>query len=290
MAIGKVARAVFTAVVALSVGAAEARGQSGAERQSTSPHYLFVATNDEDAGRLGSWPLDRNAYVAAIDRAREDGAKAVVLKFFFDRPSTPKADAKLAEAIASMPVFLQFAFDEDDGKAEDQPVWRSDFEPENLKVFFHGSPSLLPLPMFRKNAAGLGFVNVLPDPDHDRIEILGSTSVGAGIAASLQLLSIEANVGAQVPVRGMRLSLNGKSYEIADDGRVRCPYLEVGRPREYSLFAFLGGQVPKSEVRDHVVIIGNTRHDTPRYPISQNASLPVHEVFFRQVLCLDGLR
>jgi CHASE2 domain-containing sensor protein len=286
----KVARAVFTAVIALCVGAADARGQSDTERQSTSPHYLFVATSDEDAGRLGPWPLDRSVYATAIARAREDGARAVVLKFFFDRPSMPEADAKLADAVASMPVYLQFAFDGDDGKAEGQPVWRSDFGPENLKVFFHGSPSLLPLPLFRKNATGIGFVNVLPDPDYDRIEILGSTGVGAGIAASLQLLSIEADIGAQVSVREMRFSINGKSYEIGDDGRVRCPYLDVGRPREYSLFAFLDGQVPGDEVRDHVVVIGNTRHDTPRYPISRNASLPVHEVFFRQILCLDGLR
>jgi hypothetical protein len=285
----KVARAVFTAIVALCVGAADARGQSDAERQSTSPHYLFVATNDEDAGRLGPWPLDRSVYATAIARAREDGARAVVLKFFFDRPSMPEADAKLAGAIASMPVYLQFAFDGEDGKAEGQSVWRSDFGPENLKVFFHGSPSLLPLPLFRKNATGLGFVNVLPDPDHDRIEILGSTGVGVGIAPSLQLLSIEADVGARVSVREMRFSIDDKSYEIGDDGRVRCPWLD-GRPREYSLFAFLDGQVPRGEVADHVVIIGNTRDDTPRYTISQSASIPVHELFFRQILCLGGLR
>lgn len=284
----KVTRAVFTAIVALCVGAADARGQSDTERQSTSPHYLFVVTNDEDADRLGPWPLDRSVYATAIARAREDGARAVVLKFFFDRPSTPEADSELAGAIASMPVYLQFAFDGDGGNTEGEPVWRSDFGPENLKVFFHGVPSLLPLPLFRKNAAGIGFVNVLPDPDDDRIEILGST--GVGIAASLQLLSLEADASAQVSVREMRLSLNGKSYEIGDDGRVHCPWLDVGHPREYSLFAFLDGQVPKGEVRDHVVVIGNTRHDTPRYPVSQNASLPVHEVFFRQILCLDRRR
>ncbi len=286
---GKVARAVLTAIVALCAGAADARAQSATQRQSTSPHYLFVATNDEDAGRLGPWPLNRSVYAAAIARARDDGARAIVLKFFFDRPSMPEADAELAGAIASMPVFLQFAFAEDGEKAEGQSVWRSDFGPENLKVFFHGSPSLLPLPLFRENAAGIGFVNALPDPHHDRVEIIGSTGVGVGIAPSLQFLSIAAG-GAKVSVREMRFAINGQSYEIGDDGRVHCPYLDAGRPTEYSLSAFLDGQVPRSEVADHVVVIGNTRRDTPRYPISQNVSLPVHEVFFRQVLCLDGLR
>jgi CHASE2 domain-containing sensor protein len=284
----KVARAVFTALVALCVGVADARGQSDAERQSASPHYLFVATNDEDAGRLGPWPLNRSVWASAIARAREDGARAVVLKFFFDRPSSPEADGKLAGAIASMPVYLQFAF-EKDGELEGPPVWRDDLRAEHLKVFFHGSPSLLPLPLFRKNAASIGFVNVLPDPHHDRVEIIGSIGVEGEIAPSLWLLSIEADVGAQVSVREMRFSINGKSYEIGDDGRVRCPWLD-GRPKEYSLFAFLDGQVPRGEVQDHVVVIGNTRHDMPRYPISRNASLGVHEVFFRQILCLDGLR
>jgi CHASE2 domain-containing sensor protein len=284
----KVARAVFTVVVALCVGAADARGQSDTERQSTSPHYLFVATNDEDAGRLGPWPLDRSVYASAIARAQEDGAKAVVLKFFFDRPSSPEADGKLAGAIASMPVYLQFAF-EKDGELDGPPVWRDDFGAENLKVFFHGSASLLPLPVLREHAAGIGFVNILPDPTHDRIEILGSTGVGLGIAASLQLLSIEADRDSQVSVHEMRFGINGKSYEIGDDGRVRCPYLNA-RPKKYSLFAFLDGQVPRGEVWDHVVIIGNTRDDTPRYTISQSASIPVHELFFRQILCLDGLR
>jgi CHASE2 domain-containing sensor protein len=286
--IRKVAHLVFAIIVALCVDTADTHGQADTEHQPASSHFLFVATNDEDEGRLGPWPLDRSLYASAIARAREDGASAVVLKFFFDLPSKPEADARLAGAIASMPVYLQFGFAKSSGKAEDQSVWRSDFGPENLKVFFQGSPSLLPLPSFRENAAGIGFVNVLPDPGHDRVEIFGSA--GAGMAASLQLLSIEADVSAKVSVRDMRLNLNGKSYEIGDDGRVRCTYLNVGRPREYSLFAFLNGQVPGNEVRDHVVVIGSTRHDTPRYPISPNTSLPVHEVFFRQILCLDGLR
>jgi len=286
--IREVALFTFTTVIALCVGTTDTRGQPDTQHQSTSSHFLFVATNDEDEGRLGPWPLDRSLYASAIARAREDGASAVILKFFFDRPSTPEADDRLAGAISSMPVYLQFAFDGDDEKADSQFVWRSDLGPENLKVFFHSPASLLPLPLLRKNAAGIGFVNTLPDPDDDRIELLGST--GVGIAASLQLLSIEADVSAQVSVHEMRFSINGKSYEIGDDGRVRCPCLDVGRPKEYSLFAFLDGQVPRNEVRDHVVVIGNTRHDTPRYPISRNASLPVHEVFFRQILCLDGLR
>lgn len=232
--------------------------------------------------------MDRSVYATAIARAKEGGAKAVVLKFFFDRPSTPTADAKLADAIASMPVYLQFAF-EKNAKVEGQSVWRNDFGPENLKVFFHGSPSLMPLPLLRKNATGLGFVNVLPDPDYDRVEIIGSTGVGVGIAPSLQLLSIEADVGARVSVREMRFSVDAKNYEIGDDGRVRCPWLDT-RPEEYSLFAFLDGHVPMSEIRDRVVVIGNTRHDTPRYSVPQNANLPVHEAFFRQICCLDELR
>jgi hypothetical protein len=223
------------------------------------------------------------------DRSRPRGrGEGGSLKFFFDRPSSPEADAKLAGAIASMPVYLQFAF-EKDGELEGPPVWRDDFGPENLKVFFHGSPSLMPLPVFREHAAGIGFVNILPDPTHDRIEIIGSTGVEGGIAPSLWLLSMEADVGAQVSVHEMRFGINGKSYEIGDDGRVRCPYLNA-RPKKYSLFAFLDGQVPRGEVWDHVVIIGNTRDDTPRYTISQSASIPVHELFFRQILCLDGLR
>jgi len=254
-----------------------------------SRHYLFVATNDEDKGRLGRWPIDRSLYAEAIARAREDGARAVVLKFFFDQPSKPVADSRLARAIASMPVYLQFAFGEGDGTAEGQPpVWRSDLRAEHLKTVFDQPPSLLPLPAFREHAAGIGFVNVLPDPEYNRIEILGSTDIN--VAASLTFLSIEAGLGAQVSTREMLLNINGKSYKIDDNGRVRCPYLDVGRPREYSLFALLHDQVPKNEVRDRVVIIGNTRNNTPRFPTSKTTSLPVHEVFFRQILCLDSLR
>ncbi len=281
---GNSARSIVTAVIALSLGTADARGQ---ERQISSPHYLFVATNDGDADKLGPWPLDRRVHAAAIDRARQDGAKAVILKFFFDRPSLPEADAKLAEAIALMPVYLQFAFDGGGKKGEDPPVWRHDLAPATLTALFHSSPSLLPLALFEKNAAGLGFVSALPDPDYNRIEILGTS--GSGIAASLQLLSLEASLGTQVSARDMRLTLKSKRYPIETDGRVVCPYLEGGRPQEHSLFAFLKAQVPKNQVRDRVVIIGNTRRDTPRFPIPNNTSLPVHEVFFRQILCLDRL-
>src|SRR5450631_4696379 len=211
---------IFTVIIALCLRAPDVRGQSDAERQSTSEHFLFVATNDEDEGRLGPWPLDRSLYAEAIARAREGGARAVILKFFFDRPSMPEADAKLARAVASMPVYLQFAFGGGDGKAEGEPVWRSDLRAEHLKVLFHQSPSLLPLPLLRQHAAGIGFVNVLPDPDYNLIEILGSS--GIEVAASLQFLSIEADLGSQLSIRKMELNINGKSYKIDDDGRVRC--------------------------------------------------------------------
>lgn len=264
-----------------------------ARAQSAAPavrHFLFVATNDEDAAKLGQWPLNRGVYAAAIARARAGGAKAVILKFFYDLPSVPEADAKLARAIASMPVYLQYAFASGDGKAEGPPVWRSDFAGANVRASFKGgTPSQLPIPMFRQHAAGLGFVNVLPDPTYNQIEILGSTGAG-GVAASLQFLSIEAGLGAKVSARKMQLNVNGKSYKIGSDGRVRCPYPEAGRPTIYSLYAFLHGQIPSNELRGRVVLIGNTRKWTPRLPISKTTNIPIHELFFRQVDCLDGLR
>jgi len=272
-----------------SASAAPTQAAPKAPPTVASRHFLFVATNDEDKSKLGRWPINRSLYAEAIARAREDGARAVILKFFFDLASKPEADSNLAHAIASMPVYLQFVFGGGDGTATGQlPIWRSDLGAEHLKPLYDQPPSLLPLPQFREHAAGIGFVNVLPDPEYNQIEILGYT--GTKVAASLQFFSIEAALGAKASARKMQLTINNKSYRIGDDGRVRCPYLAVGRPKESSLFAFLNGQVPRDEVRDRVVIIGNTRNNTPRFPTSKTLSLPVHEVFFRQILCLDSLR
>ena len=251
-----------------------------------SVRFLFVTTNESDSAKLGTWPLDRAIYAAAIARAKEGGAKAVVLKFFFDRPSSAESDKKLLTALGTLPVYLQFTFQRDgDGS---QFHFRARREVSDLPgPIFDGPPGSLPPLKWQRAATDLGFVNALPDPDNDRVEIVGSG--GGHNALSLQVLAVEAAFGQRVRIGPQRLRFADMSIPISSDGRIACRYLETERPVEHSLFDFLNGATPKNDISSRVVIIGNTRDDTPRLTTSALRTLPIHEVFFRQVLCLERL-
>ncbi|MBK8858164.1 MAG: CHASE2 domain-containing protein [Opitutaceae bacterium] len=82
--------------------------------------FQAVFVTDEDAAKLGGFPLPRRHLAEALYAAKRAGAQAVILKFFLDQPGKiPKDDAALAAAIkdCGLKVVLQARLDETEKKS-----------------------------------------------------------------------------------------------------------------------------------------------------------------------------
>jgi CHASE2 domain-containing sensor protein len=64
--------------------------------------------------KLGAFPIDRAHIANSINILSSAGAKAVVLKFFYDQPSNEKSDAALQAAIvkSTAKILLQARIDD----------------------------------------------------------------------------------------------------------------------------------------------------------------------------------
>ena len=278
-------------VASLAVVLGDALQLQGAVGSSYPPeggpsHFLFVAVDDTTIAQSGPWPLSRSLYGEAIDRLQLAGAKAVVLKFFFDQASNHEADDALEAAVGRMPVLMQYSLDPSGPATSTFDPSDSALAPLDISDPIKGNPTMGPIPGLLSKARGLGFVNARSDPEGSSIEAVGR--VGTATVASLQLLTIEAAYGH--PLVGQRTLAfpTGGTFEVGRDGRVACPYMSFKEPEVLSLQDFISGKVPVSELNDRVVLIGFIGSTSPTERVL-SAQIPIHRVFFRQVDCLQRL-
>ena len=66
-----------------------------------SSDVVIIAIDDASLASLGRWPWSRRTHAALVDRAREAGARAMMMDLILDTPSRddPEADQLLAEAM-----------------------------------------------------------------------------------------------------------------------------------------------------------------------------------------------
>ncbi|MFK4706192.1 CHASE2 domain-containing sensor protein [Roseateles asaccharophilus] len=246
------------------------------------PGAMLVLIDDASTVKLGAMPIDRLTYVKAIQRGKALGAKSVTIKLFLESPTN--RDSELAAAMQSIPVFLQTR----SGGVDRNPLpglMRQGSIPNPLEL----GPLVLPQEVLLKQAAGVGFVDArLPD-SHDRVELF-ATVQKAGLLPSLQLLLAENITSSRATVVAGRLTLGGRSFEIDQEGRAKCPYLQIRDASHISIESFLDSKLNESLIRGKTVIVGYGRSDSPKIDVGLGNSVPVHEYFFRQVLCLAGGR
>ena len=248
------------------------------------PLTVFVAIDDASAATLGPFPLDRAVYARAIEAARDQGARAVALKFFLDQPRAPESDRALTEAERELPVLLQVQGAADDGgRPLPDNLIRDDWDlgrtPQPLKM----DAVELPLPRFAGAARALGFVDARPDSLARKVEIAGL--VHGRAIASLQVAIVEAAIGRHGVVADNRLQLGISTFGLDAEGRIDCDAFAGPPPRVFGIDALLAGSIPPDAVRGKVVVLGYLRKDSPTVDLA-GAKVPVHEVFYRQVACL----
>ncbi len=130
------------------------------------PPIRIVEIDDESIAKLGRWPWPRARLGEMIEKITDAGAAAVALDLLLYDPGDPEDDARLAAAIQGRPVVLGEIFT-NEGNAPRLPdkagfAFAGD-NPTRFAFKFRGA--MTPLPAFAKAAAGVGFLNWLPDLD-----------------------------------------------------------------------------------------------------------------------------
>lgn len=258
----------------------------GGEAADPEPLSVFVVVDEASTSTLGAFPLDRRIYARAITKAKEAGARGLALKFFFDRPSTPEADAAVAAAQLELPVLMQIFPGQSKETTVSEKLARPDWDVGSITRPLKIASVAYPIGEMRQRAQALGFVEVRKEGIADHIETVAL--VGNVPVASLQLEIVELGLGEKATIRDRRLRLGKKTYPLDDLGRVVCPSFEGPSPRVYGIDALLTGTIPAEHIRGKVVVLGYGRRNSPTVDVS-GAAMPVHTAFYRQVACLSRL-
>ncbi len=276
----------------------------------------IVAIDEPSLRALGQWPWPRTRLAEIVTRLTALGASAIAFDVIFAEPDRTSLenviatvsdqqladdlrerlkdrdsnDARFAKAIAGAPVVLGVAATQEGTAvavatkagivvAGDPP---DDFLPE----FSH---LVLPLPVLRDAAAGLGVTNWLPDRDQvvRRVPLLVRS--GDATLPSLALDSLRVAQGASsYTLRGSNASgttafgrqtgLNAikvGDIEVAtgDDGSIRPRYTHANRQRYISAVDLLAGRVPADAVSGRIIFVG-----TPVVGLGDVRSTPLDTV------------
>ena len=187
------------------------------------PPIRIVEIDDESIAEFGRWPWPRARLAEMIEKITGAGAAVVALDILLYDPGDPADDARLAQAMQGRPVVLGQFFT-NDGNAPRLPdkagfAFAGD-DPTRFAYAFRGA--LTPLPAFANAAAGVGFLNWLPD--YDRVVRRVPLALGDQRQADAELRDGGFAGGAG------RVELHDQILQRERRGELRRPYRHGGDP------------------------------------------------------------
>jgi len=208
--------------------ASATRGQPSAE-------IVIVGIDDRSLKALGRWPWPREIHARLIDQLDASGARAVGYDILFPEPAS--SDPVLAEALRSAgTVFLPLAVD---------PLGADGRLVEVIE----------PTPKLRSAPAGLGHVNLFPDPDGVVRRMPLKLHAGDQQWSHL-MLSLMGSTEARPPAEHSSVAVGSGLF--ADDPvllRWRGP---AGSFRTVSFVDVLRGETPAVVFANRIVLVGMT--------------------------------
>ncbi len=191
-----------------------------------SQDIAIIAIDDASIEALGYWPWRRSVHAALLDRLH--GARAVGLDLIFSapHPTHPQDDLALAQAIARH------------GRVVLPEVLSPD-----------GRHRIEPIPPLARAAAALGRIDAQPDPDGTlrAIELRRTPSDGGPPMAHFSL-ALARVIGQETAARARALPPDTAAHVHFTDPARRLAL--------YPYAAVLNGQVPASEFKDRIVLVG----------------------------------
>ena len=161
------------------------------------PPIRVVEIDDESLAKLGRWPWPRARLGEMIEKITNAGAAVVALDILLYDPGDPADDARLAKAMQGRTVVLGEFFT-NDGVAprlrEQAGFALAGDDPTRFAYAFHGA--MTPLPIFANAAAGVGFLNWLPDNDRVVRRVPLVLAVNGKLAPSFAMEALRVAQGA----------------------------------------------------------------------------------------------
>lgn len=196
---------------------------------------VVVAIDDLSIAELGAWPWPRALQAQLLRQLGKARPRAISYNVVLSGPGDPGDDAELAKAIAESPapVFLPMG-----GEGLDQPLHN-----RQLAV-------VLPDPLFRKAAAGVGHVSLAVD--RDGLVRRTSMDLRVGKTAWPHLMSLVAGSGRAGPAGTPRLAWQ------AHPGPVLLPYSTRQGFRTVSASQVVTGEVSDDALGGKYVLVGVT--------------------------------
>ena len=220
--------------------------------------FELVLIDSVSEKQLGGFPIDRALIAKAITVLKQAGARAVVLKFFYDQPGkSPESDKALADAIGSMKTLLQARIDEAELQANPLPArFITGAVTGNFRSSLTGTSGWIPLAPFAAAAFDIGFVDTASPDSVPMIESYQNKPVKSLILAALEMaLGETAKIDS-----GVRVTLGKRSVALTNDNQISLKLASVALPDYVPFTALLEGKINSAQLqekfRDKVVVIG----------------------------------
>lgn len=208
-----------------------------APQQSDLP-LVVIAIDEASFEELDmAWPFPRSLHGKLIERARQDGAKAVVFDVIFSEPSTPEQDMAFSDSIrGDMPVVLASTVERQ--VAGSHVLWSE----------------VLPLELLQSAGAITGQAGVNPDDDFVVRRFEWSNQA---LAAKIAQLVTSGN--------GSTLDTSGHSPHHASEGDFRL-IRYLGAPGTFDTRSYyqavIDGLLPAGFFKNKIVLVGRSTRTT----------------------------
>ncbi len=174
---------------------------AAASAASTLAPFAFVMIDAQTEKVYGSLPFNRAVIATVVERLTAAKAKAIVIKFFFDLPSTEKNDQLLEQSICDSTVALQASLNDAEGTTNglESRFLVNGVSTAGFPSIFMGGKALIPLDRFRRCAKAVGFVDTTTD-EFPLFEVYKGE-----VVKSMQLVALEmaSNQKAEVEASGL---------------------------------------------------------------------------------------
>jgi hypothetical protein len=132
---------------------------------STLAPFAFVMIDAKTEAIYESLPFKRAIVATVVERLTAAKAKGIVIKFFYDLPSTERNDQSLEQSICNSTVALQASLNDTEGttKGLESKFLVDGVSTEGFPTNFVGDKALIPLDRFRRCAKAVGFVDTTTD-------------------------------------------------------------------------------------------------------------------------------
>lgn len=244
--------------------------------------FALVMIDDASESRYGGFPVDRALVAQAVDKLAAAGARAVVLKFFYDLPSNSASDAALASAIGKTRVLLQARVDDSEARPNRIPDRFAVNVPAG-PVAISGKSGWVPLPLFSNRAHNIGLVDVTSADRVPAYERLADKNYLSLTVATLSVALGDAPLAIQ-PAKQLRIGQ--KSIVLDDKSQIvlsQSVFDDADNTPYFSFADVVDGKASLQSLRGKVVVIGY--HGSKMQSISTRAgAIKAHLAFWLGLL------